>query len=83
MILPFSSEDMADILQSLSETNPDFKDMAENFKNLDPDVIRAMALNMDAKYRQGGASPSLSVIAIDNKVMSSMPMDFVLGSLEE
>jgi hypothetical protein len=83
MILPFSSKDMADILQSLSATNPDFKEMAENFKNLDPDVIRAMALNMDAKYRQGGASPSLSLIAIDNKVMSSMPMDFVIGSFEE
>jgi hypothetical protein len=82
-ILPFSSEDMADILQSMSDKNPEFKKMAENFKNLDSDVIRVMALNLDSKYMQMSASPSLSVIAIDNKVMSSMPLDFVMGALEE
>jgi hypothetical protein len=83
IILPFSSEDMAQILQSMSDKNPEFKEIADNFKNLDPDVIRVMALNLDPKYMQGGASPSFSVIAIDNKVMSSMPLDFVMGALEE
>jgi hypothetical protein len=82
-VLPFSTDDMADILQSMSDKNPEFRQMAENFKNLDPEVIRVMALNLNPKYMDGGASPSLSVIAIDNKVMTSMPLDFVLGSLEE
>jgi hypothetical protein len=82
-ILPFSSEDMADILKSMSDKNPEFKQMAQSFKNLDPGVIRIMALKIDSKYVQAGAAPSLSVLAIDNKVMNSMPMDFVLGALEE
>jgi hypothetical protein len=82
-ILPLSSEDMAQILQSMSDKNPEFKKIADNFKNLDPDVIRVMALNLDSKYIQSGASPSLSVIAIDNKVMTSMPLDFVMEALEE
>ncbi len=82
-ILPFSSEDMANILQSMSDKNPEFKQMVESFKNLDPDVIRIMALQMDSKYMQGGAAPNLSVLAIDNKAMSSMPMDIVLGTLEQ
>ena len=83
MVLPFSSDDIADILQSMSEKNPDFRGMAEGFKNLDPDIIRVMALNLDTQYMRSGASPSLSVIAIDNQVMTTMPLDFVVGALEE
>lgn len=83
MILPLSSGDMADILKGISEQNPEFKDIAETFKNLDPDMIRIMALNMNSKYSQNGFSTTLGVMAIDNKVMSSMPMDFVTGALEE
>jgi hypothetical protein len=82
-ILPFSSEDMAQILQSMSDKNPEFKKIEDNFKNLDPDVIRVMALNLDSKFMQSGASPSFSVMAIDNTVMYSMPLDFVMGALEE
>ena len=83
IILPLSSQDLADILESVSEENPDFKDAAQTLKGLDPNVIRVMAFNKDRKYNVNGFTTNLLLMAIDDKVMSSMPMDFVTGALEE
>lgn len=83
VILPLSSKDLADILESVSEENPDFKDAAAILKDLDPDVIRVMAFNKNHKYNINGFTTNLIVMAIDDKVMTTMPMDFVMGMLEE
>ncbi len=82
IVVPLSSKDLAEILNSMSAKNPEIKAMAENLKNMDPDVMRVMAVSVDSKYMQDGASPSLSVMAIEDKVMSSMPMDYVTKALE-
>jgi hypothetical protein len=83
IVLPLSSKDLAEILASASEENPDFKDAAAMLKDLDPNVIRVMAFNKDTKYNLNGFTTNLIVMAVDDKVMTSMPMDFVMGSLEE
>jgi len=83
IVIPLSSEDLADILQSMSDENPEFKDMAQAFKQLDPNVIRVMAVNKDSKYISNGFSTNLSITALEDKLMSSMPLDFVVGAVEE
>jgi hypothetical protein len=83
IVIPLSSEDLADILKSISEENPEFEDVAETFKQLDPNVIRIMAVNENPEYILNGYSTNLSVIAIEDKIMSSMPLEFVTGALEE
>ncbi len=82
IVLPISSQDMAEILQGMAAENPEIQAIAENLKNMDPDVIRVMAINSESKYMQDGISTSLSVMAIPDKVMSSMPIDFVTKTLE-
>jgi hypothetical protein len=57
--------------------------VAETFKQLDPNVIRIMAVNENPEYILNGYSTNLSVIAIEDKIMSSMPLEFVTGALEE
>jgi hypothetical protein len=83
IILPLSSQDLADIVESVSKENPDFKDAAAVLKDLDPDVIRVMAFNKNPKYNVNGFTTNLIVMAINDKVMTTMPMDFVMGMLEE
>jgi hypothetical protein len=83
IILPLSSQDLADILESVSKENPDFKDAAAVLKDLDPDVIRVMAFNKNHKYNVNGFTTNLIVMAINDKVMTTMPIDFVMGMLEE
>lgn len=83
IILPLSSKDLADILESASKENPDFKDAAAALKDLDPDVIRIMAFHKNHKYNVNGFTTNLIVMAVDDKVMTTMPMDFVMGTLEE
>lgn len=81
--VPLSSEDLAEILASMSEKNPDLENIAEAFEHLDPDVIRVMSVNEDIKYVYNGFTTNLSVAAIEDKLMSAMPLDFVTGALEE
>lgn len=82
-VIPLSAEDMADILNEMSEANPDLKDTAEAFKQLDPNVIRVIAINENSDYIFNGFSTNLTITAIDDKIMSSMPMDFVTGAIED
>jgi hypothetical protein len=83
IVLPLSSKDMANILQKAAEDNPELKDIANNFKNLDPDVVRVMSFNKNSKYSIKGFTTDMIVTAIDNKTLSAMPLDFVTGALEE
>lgn len=83
IVIPLSSEDIMDILEVVADENPDFKDIAKTFSQLDPDVIRIIALNEDKKYVVDGFSTNLTITAIEDKVMSSMSMDFVTGAVEE
>jgi hypothetical protein len=82
-VIPLSSEDIADILKTMAEENPEFKDTAEAFVQLDPDVIRVIALNEDTKYIYNDFASNFSVTAIEDKLMSSMPLDFVTGAVEQ
>jgi hypothetical protein len=83
LVIPLSSADLNDILAGLSEENPELKEIAATFAQLDPDVIRVMAMNKDMKYSVDGFSTNLTVTAIEDKLMSAMPMDFVTGAVEE
>ncbi len=83
IVIPLSSRDLAEMLKKMSENNPEFKDIAEAFKHLDPNVIRVVALYGDPKYTLNGFSTNLTITAIEDTVMSSMPMDFVTGAFEE
>lgn len=83
VVIPLSSDDLSAILSNLSEKNPSFQNIAETFKQLDPNVIRVIAVNADSKYIVSGFSTNLTVTALEDPVMSSMPLDFVTGAIEE
>jgi hypothetical protein len=82
-VVPLSSGDISNILDRLSEENPQLKDTAAAFAQLDPDVIRVIAINEDTKYLFNGFSTNLTITAVEDKLMSSMPLDFVTGAVEE
>ena len=82
-VIPLSSEDIGSIMTNVSEENPQFKDIAAAFAQLDPDVIRVIAVNEDTKYIVNGFSTNLMVTAVEDKLLSAMPLDFVTGAVEE
>jgi len=82
-VIPLSAEDIADILKNMAEANPDLKDTADAFKQLDPNVIRVIAINENSDYIFNGFSTNLTVTAIEDKLLASMPVDFVTGAVEE
>jgi hypothetical protein len=82
-VLPLSSDDINEILQSMAEENPELSETAEAFSQLDPDIIRVIAINSDTKYISNEFATNFSVTALDDRIMSSMPIDFVTGAVEE
>jgi len=83
LVLPLSSDDIVEIIENVAKENPDFKEVAKTFSQLDPDVIRIVALNENPKYLVNGFSTNLTITAIEDRLMSSMPLDFVVGAVEE
>jgi hypothetical protein len=83
VVVPLTGKDFAKALSELSEDNPDLKDMAAAFQNLDSDMLRLAALHKDSKYVVDGFATNLTIAVLDDKVMGSMPIAFVTGALEE
>jgi hypothetical protein len=83
IVVPLKGEDITEILLELSKDNPDLKDIGEAFQNLDPEFIRLIALHKDPKYMVDGYVTNLTIAVLEDKVMTSMPMDFVTSMLAE
>ncbi|HSG44825.1 MAG TPA: hypothetical protein VLA72_16890 [Anaerolineales bacterium] len=83
VIIPFEKETIANALDVLADENPHLASSAEAFKELDPNVIRMIALNTDLKYLVGGSSSNITVAVIDDAILSALPLSFVTDVLEE
>ncbi len=82
-IIPLSAGDLSDILEELAGENPELTETAELFKELDPDVIRIVAVNNDPKYTTDGYGTNLTVAAIEDQFASSMPISLLTGGFEQ
>jgi hypothetical protein len=82
-VLPLASEDFAAILEGMAEENPELADIAGNFKALDSDAIRIVALNKNPKYVRDEFATNITVVVFEDKVMSAMPIEFITGAIEE
>ena len=71
------------MLAKLSETNPDLAKSAEAFKNMDANVVRMVALDSNRDHFVNGTTSNINITALDNPVLSAMPIAFVTGALEE
>jgi hypothetical protein len=83
VIIPVVKEDLDAMLEDLARTDPDMARAAEAFKNLDADVLRMAALNRQTKYLTGGYASNITVTAIQDPVLSVMPLSFITGALEQ
>ena len=82
-VIPLNKDDLSAALDKLAEDNPDLIASAETFKDMDSDVLRLAALNMDRKYFAGGYASNMTVTAIQDATLSAMPLSFITGVLEE
>lgn len=82
VIIPLVKEDLDIMLEQLSEENPDFANAAEAFKDLDSDVLRMAALNSKREYLIGGYASNITLAALEDPVLSAMPLSFITGALE-
>ena len=82
-VIPLSGKDMAKMLDAFAEKNPSMKDAADAFRNLDPKIIRAVALNNDKKYLANGFASNITIAVMEDKMLSAMPLAFVTGAVEE
>ena len=83
VIIPMAKEDLEVALEKLGREDPDIAKAAEAFKNLDSDVLRMAALNRKSEYLVGGYASNITVTAIEDPVLSVMPLSFITGVLEE
>lgn len=83
IVIPIDQDGLGDLLDNVSEQNPDLAETAQAFRDLDPDVFRMAALYSDRETLSGGYGTNITVTAFADKIMSSMPLSFVTGVLEQ
>ena len=80
----FSSHaEMQRAVQSMGADDQRFAEMADRFKDSDPDVFRLAAMNVDRKYRQASAPTLLTINTVEDAMASTMPMAFVTAQIED
>lgn len=79
-----SQKDLQQAVQADAGNDPESADMVEQYKNLDPDVFRLAALNIDRQYFDAAGTPTLlTVNAYQDTIASTMPMAFVTAMIED
>ena len=83
VVIPLTGKDIAKIIADLAKQNPDLAGIAKTFQNLDGNVIRAVAIPKDSKYIVSGFATNITIVAIDSKLLASLPMQLAVTSLED
>ena len=81
--IPVTKGDLNDAINELASAKPELAEAAEQFKDLDANVIRLVALNGNPDYIKGGGAPNMIITAFPDAVMATMPLSFVTGAMEE
>jgi len=83
IIIPIQKDQLDAMLEKLSKDNPNLVDSAKAFQDMDPKVIRLVALNGNSEYFAKGYASNLNITAIDDATLSALPLSFITGALEE
>lgn len=83
IVIPLTADDFAAMADKLAETNPDLTEAIAALQKIDSDVIRLVALNENSKYIEGGFATNITVTAVEDKLMSTMPIPFITAMLED
>lgn len=81
--IPLTKQDLDRLLEQVASQDPEFGKVAQQFKQMDPNIIRLFGLNSDRKYSKGEYPTLVSVTALADPVLSSMPMAFVTAVIED
>ena len=83
LVIPFRKDAFAEAVNKLAKENPQLAAAAEAFQNMDPSMFRLVAINTNAKYLKNRFASNLNITAYGDPILSSMPLSFVTGALEE
>ena len=83
IVFPLDPEGLKEMLDEIAQSNPDLTDTAQAFEDMDSDVFRLAALYADTSTLSSGFGTNITVAAFKDKTMSSMPLSFVTGVLEQ
>ena len=83
VVVPISRSAISRTADEMAKENPKLADALEAFKDLDPDIFRGIALYTNEEYLYKGYATNISISAFEDETMSSLPLPFVTGILEE
>ena len=83
IVIPVEKDDFSAALDQLAEDNPSLDDSVQAFKDTDPSVFQMAALNQNPDFLVNGLAANMNITAVENKLLSGMPLAFVTGALEE
>jgi hypothetical protein len=77
--VPADEDALKKAVESASENNPDLADSLDDMQDvIDNDTLRLIAFNTDKEYRDGTTYPNLVVITLEDVVIKSVPLDFLV-----
>jgi len=82
-VVSFNLESISDNFAIFADENPDFAEAVKAFEMLDEDMVRAIALNNDPKFVRDGFATNLTIVAIEEPILTSMPIAFIVSALED
>ncbi|RJP47690.1 MAG: hypothetical protein C4583_16195 [Anaerolineaceae bacterium] len=83
IVIPLTTDDFFAMADKLAGTNPELSEAIAAIQKIDSDAIRLVALNENPKYIQSGFTTNITITAVEDKLMSTMPIPFITAMLED
>lgn len=77
--IPADADSLKDAIQDASEDNPELADSLKDMDRvIEDDTLRMLAFNTKREYLDGTTFPNLLVITLEDVVIKSVPLDFLV-----
>ncbi len=83
IVLPLTKEDLVRALDQAAREHPQMEKTASAFRQMDPTVLRLIAMNKNAKYTVNSYPTFLAISAVSNPIAASLPMAAVTAMIED
>lgn len=83
VVVPISKDAIAKAADALAEENPEMAEIFSSLKDVDPNLLRCVAVYGNKDYVYKGYPTYVNISVIDEPSLTSMPLAFVSAVLED
>ncbi len=76
--IPANADDISPYVEQAAENNPQFSEALNMLQNMDPNILRIIALDTTTEHYENGYAPNFSVLTMEDPISARMTLENIV-----